>query len=185
MNCDGRTPPIGRACTLRARRVLEWGISSLSFVRPSVLPSAFRASSLRLEAEGRQRMFDPRRGTVVALLPSVGRPAPAVVQARACTEATSMATVPSSARPRMRQRKCCCVGAKMGQGDGDGRRDGAEGRCLGRAPLESVEVVTVSETLSLKEKESAPRTCTPQGEMEERARAGNAAIDREGRCPLG
>ena len=182
MNCDGRTPPIGRACTLRARRVLEWGISSLSFVRPS----AFRASSLRLEAEGRQRMFDPRRGTVVALLPSVGRSAcAAVVQARACTEATSMATVPSSARPRMRQRKCCCVGAKMGQGDGGGRRDGAEGRCLGRAPLESVEVVTVSETLSLKEKESAPRTCTPQGEMEERARAGNAAIDREGRCPLG
>lgn len=116
---------------------------------------------------------------------SVARPAPAVVQARACTEATSMATVPSSARPRMRQRKCCCVGAKMGQGDGGGRRDGAEGRCLGRAPLESVEVVTVSETLSLKEKESAPRTCTPQGEMEERARAGNAAIDREGRCPLG
>ena len=44
---------------MRARRVLEWGISSLSFVRPSVLPSAFRASSLRLEAEGRQRMYDP------------------------------------------------------------------------------------------------------------------------------
>ena len=39
--------------------------------------------------------------------------------------------------------------------------------------------------VSPKEKESAPRTCTPQGEMEERARAGNAAIDREGRCPLG
>ena len=63
-------------------------------------------------------------------------------------------------RPRMRQQRCCFGAAKMGQGDGRSK----VGLSLDRTPLESVELVTVRETLSLKESAAAP-----QGEIRERA----------------
>ena len=53
----------------------------------------------------------------------------------------------------------------MGQGDGRSRRS------VSRTPLESAELVAVSETLLLKES-----AATPQGDVKERARTGNAAI---------
>ena len=175
---------------MRARRVLEWGISSLSFVRPFVRPSFRRrfarppsvwkrkdASACSTPGEGRCS------GGALAVGRSLGLRLPWCKRARVHRSNVNG----NGAFLRSSSHEATEVLLRWGK-DGPRRRrraDGAEGRCLGRTPLESVEVVTVSETLSLKEKESAPRTCTPQGEMEERARAGNAAIDREGRCPLG